>query len=301
MSSDTDEAAFALAVQPEGWRRVTPSPSPEALKAFYAAEYFQQSHGTYAQAYSEVEVEHRNLLARLMLAAVAEARGGRGGGRLLDIGCGEGWLLAAAAGCGYAVRGLDFSHDGLARFHPQFLDRAQFGDAFELLEELIEAGETVDVCAMEHVLEHVVDPEALLARLPRLLAPGGVLAITVPNDFSPLQLAARAAGAVERDFWVAPPQHLNYFNAASLPPLLRRMGFEVRLGYASFPIDWFLMHPGSNYVADPAAGKAAHRARLAIDLALAGQGMAAYLGLARALFACSAGRSLTVIARPAAA
>jgi hypothetical protein len=79
------------------------------------------------------------------------------------------------------------------------------------------------------------------------------------------------------------------------------MGFEVTLGFASFPIDWFLMHPGSNYVADPAAGKAAHRARMAIDLVLAGQGMAAYLNLARAFFACGAGRSLTVIARPVAA
>jgi SAM-dependent methyltransferase len=270
------------------------------VKAFYGAEYYQQSHGTYAPAYSEVELEHRDLLARLMLAAIAEARGGEGGGRFLDIGCGEGWLLAAAERGGYAVQGVDFSEAALTRFHPQFLGRAQFGDAFELLDGLIEAGETVQVCAMEHVLEHVADPEGLLARLPRLLAPGGVLAITVPNDFSPLQLAARAAGIVDRDFWVAPPQHLNYFNADSLPALLQRMGLEVRLGYASFPIDWFLMHPGSNYVADPTAGKAAHRARLSIDLVLAERGLPAYLGLARALFDCGAGRSVTVIAAPAA-
>ena len=156
-----------------------------------------------------------------------------------------------------------------------------------------------DVVAMEHVLEHVVDPEGLLARLPRLIAPGGVLAITVPNDFSPLQLAARDAGLVDRDFWVAPPQHLNYFDAPSLGRLLARLGFAVRLAYASFPIDWFLFHPGSNYVADPAAGKPAHRARMAIDLKLAEQGMEAYLALARAFFACGAGRSLTVIAEPA--
>jgi 2-polyprenyl-3-methyl-5-hydroxy-6-metoxy-1,4-benzoquinol methylase len=288
-----------LAVEAEGWRRVTPSPSAEALKAFYAGEYFQASHGTYAQAYSETEIEHRGLLARLMLAAIGEGRGrteGQAGGSLLEIGCGEGWFLAAADAAGYAVKGIDFSHDGLQRFHPQFLDRAQFGDAFEILDGLIDQGMRVDVCVMEHVLEHVVDPDGLLARLPRLLNPGGAVAITVPNDFSPLQLAAREQGVIDRDFWVAPPQHLNYFNAASLPALLTRMGFAVKVGFASFPIDWFLMHPGSNYVADPAAGKAAHRARMAIDLLLAGQGMDAYLGLAKALFACGAGRSLTVVA-----
>jgi 2-polyprenyl-3-methyl-5-hydroxy-6-metoxy-1,4-benzoquinol methylase len=298
MSHGESEAeGVGLAVQPEGWRRVTPSPSADELKAFYAGEYFQASHGTYAQAYSETEIEHRNLLAQLMLAGIEEARGAKRG-KLLEIGCGEGWFLAAADAAGYAAQGLDFSEAGLTRFHPQFLDRARFGDAFEILDGLIAAGERVDVCVMEHVLEHVVDPEALLARLPGLLNPGGVVAITVPNDFSPLQLAARAAGAIDRDFWLAPPQHLNYFNAANLGPLLTRMGFEVKVGFASFPIDWFLMHPGSNYVADPNAGKPAHRARLAIDLVLAGHGMDAYLGLAKALYACGAGRSLTVVATP---
>ena len=299
MSGGNSEAGqVGLAVQADGWRRVTPSPSAEDLKAFYAGEYFQASHGTYAQAYSQTEVEHRGLLAQLMLAAIAQG-GGKTGGTLLEIGCGEGWFLSAADAAGYAVRGLDFSEAGLTRFHPRFLDRAQFGDAFASLDGLIAGGAQVDVCVMEHVLEHVVDPEALLARLPRLLSPGGVLAITVPNDFSALQLAARAQGVIDRDFWVAPPQHLNYFNAANLPALLARMGFAVKVGFASFPIDWFLMHPGSNYVADPSAGKAAHRARLAIDLVLAEQGMEAYLGLAKALFACGAGRSLTVIARVA--
>ena len=303
MSGDDKEAGkVGLAVQADGWRRVTPSPSAEDLKAFYAGEYFQASHGTYAQAYSKTEIEHRNLLARLMLAAIAQGREPKGGdvagGKLLEIGCGEGWFLSAADRAGYAVRGLDFSEAGLTKFHPQFMDRCQFGDAFDSLDRLIESGDRVDVCVMEHVLEHVVDPQALLARLPRLLSPGGVLAITVPNDFSPLQIAAREAGVIDRDFWVAPPQHLNYFNAETLPALLTRMGFAVTLGFASFPIDWFLMHPGSNYVVSPDAGKDAHGARLAIDLVLAGQGMDAYLGLAKALFACGAGRSLTVIATP---
>ena len=115
----------------------------------------------------------------------------------------------------------------------------------------------------------------------------------MPNDFSALQLAAREAGLIDRDFWVAPPQHLNYFNAASLPHLLERMGFEVRLAFASFPIDWFLMHPGSNYVADPAQGKPAHRARMALDLMMAARGLDPALGLAKALYACGMGRSLS--------
>jgi len=288
---------YSLTTHPDGWRTVEPKPTPEALQAFYAGAYFQQSHGTYAPAYSDQERAHRDLLGQVMLRAVAQARG-TGGGDLLEIGCGEGWLLSAAQGAGYAVRGIDFSDDGLRRHHPALLGCAEFGDAFALLDRLIEAGAAVDACVMEHVLEHVADPEALLARLPRLLKPGGVVAITVPNDFSPLQLAARAGGTIDRDFWVAPPQHLNYFNADNLPRLLDRLGFEVRLAYASFPIDWYLMHPGANYVADPTAGKPAHRARMAIDLMLAERGLGPFLDLGKALYACGAGRSLTVVAAP---
>ena len=289
---------YTVVTHPDGWRMAQPRPTPDELKAFYADEYFQASHGTYAADYTETELAHRDLIARALLFAVETARGGVRGGRFLEVGCGEGWLLAAANTAGFEVSGLDFSDDGLKRFHPDLLPRATFGDAFDNLERLIDAGAQFDVASMEHVLEHVLEPERLLQRLPRLIAPGGVCAITVPNDFSPLQLAAREAGCVDRDFWLAPPQHLNYFDTRSLTALLDRLGFEVRLAYASFPIDWFLMHPGSNYVADPAAGKPAHRARMAIDLMLAEAGLPAYLALGQALFGCGAGRSLTVIAQP---
>ncbi len=288
---------FKLVIHADGWRFVAPRPDTDALRAFYAQAYFQEAHGTYAPDYDETERTHRRLVADTLLTAVAQARG-VAGGRMLEVGCGEGWLMSAALGASYDARGLDFSDFGLRRFHPELLARATFGDAFDNLDALIAAGERYDVVAMEHVLEHVIDPEALLGRLAGVFAPNGVLAVTVPNDFSPLQRAARAAGVVDRDFWVAPPQHLNYFDAPSLRRLLERLGFAVRRAYASFPIDWFLMHPGSNYVADPAAGKPAHRARMEIDLLLARQGMDAYLGLAEALFACCAGRSLTVVASP---
>jgi SAM-dependent methyltransferase len=294
----TAAAPHALKIHKDGWRSIESSPSADELKAFYSGAYFQESHGTYAQAYSEVELKHRALLAELMLHALGEARGGAAGGTLLEIGCGEGWFLKAALAAGYDARGLEFSDYGLKRFNPDLAERVDFGDAFEALDRLIAARSQMDVCVMEHVLEHVADPQALLARLPAILAPGGVVAITVPNDFSAVQLRAKALGHIDREFWVAPPQHLNYFNSDTLPRLLDRMGFEVVGAHASFPIDWFLFHPGSNYVREPDAGKAVHEARMALDLTLAENGMAAFHGLAQALAACGTGRSLTVIARP---
>ena len=296
----TDQPQFKIIQHADGWRRVDPTPSAKALAAFYAKEYYQDSHGTYEQRYSADELAHRRLLASALIHAIGLARGrsDAASGELLEIGCGEGFFLRAASDAGYDVQGLEFSDFGLRSQHPELLDKVRFGDAFQGLDVLIAEGAAADICVMEHVLEHVADPESLLARLPRLLRPGGVVAITVPNDFSPVQAEARALGLIERDFWVSPPQHLNYFNADNLPRLLERLGFEVLDGFSSFPIDWFLHHPGSNYVAEPGAGKRAHRARMTLDTLLAANGIAGFHGFGQALFRCGAGRSITVIGRP---
>jgi SAM-dependent methyltransferase len=290
--------SYALRPHADGWLTVEPKPDAVALKAFYAEAYYQESHGVYAPSYTAAELQHRDLLARLLLHALEEARTSHAGERLLEIGCGEGFFLQAALAAGFDARGLEFSDHGLKQFHPNLAPRVQFGDAFESLDRLIHQGIGVDVCVMEHVLEHVADPEGLLARLPAILRPGGVVAITVPNDFSPVQLEAQAQGHIERAFWVNVPQHLNYFNHENLPRLLQRLGFAVTGGYASFPIDWFLFHPGSNYVRDPAAGKAAHQARLSLDLLMAEHSLKAFYRMGQAYLECGVGRSITLIARP---
>ena len=290
---------FRLEAQPEDWLRVRPTPDADTLRAFYAGRYYQEAHGTYEASYSAEETAHRRLIADLMIHAVESARGRPLGSRdtLLDVGCGEGWLLQAAADRGCRVRGMDFSAFALRRHHPELEPSVFFGDVFEALERPAAAADRADVCVLEHVLEHVADPERLLRSLPGALSPGGLLVITVPNDFSATQMLAREVGAIEGEPWVQPPEHLNYFNTDTLPRLLERAGYAVVGGYCSFPIDWFLLHPGSNYARLPEAGKAAHHARLKLDLMLAARGMEAYHALASALFACGAGRSATVIAR----
>src|ERR1700722_20877026 len=130
---------YRVIAHPDGWRRAEPRPTADELRAFYANEYFQASHAPYAPDYSETELAHRDLIARLLLFAAEQARG-CGGGRFLEVGCGEGWLLAAAKIAGFEVAALDFSDDGLKRFHPELLPSATFGDAFDNLERLIDAG-----------------------------------------------------------------------------------------------------------------------------------------------------------------
>ncbi|NWG74286.1 MAG: class I SAM-dependent methyltransferase [Rubrivivax sp.] len=79
-----------------------------------------------------------------------------------------------------------------------------------------------DAAILWHVLEHARDPRAQLTRLARLLRPGGVLGIRVPNAES---FGSRVAGPWWP--WMCPPTHLWFFSRRTLPRLLDDCGFEV--------------------------------------------------------------------------
>ncbi|MEW5728904.1 MAG: class I SAM-dependent methyltransferase [Pseudomonadota bacterium] len=283
-----------------GFFSAAPLPSAEELSEWYRKKYYQtadQRQTTYQSSYNEAELAHKRLMANQLLHAVELVSGAGGGRSFLDVGCGEGFALKAAHDRGWSVEGLDFNADPARHWNPEIGDRVVAGDAYALLDQVVASGRQVTACVLTNVLEHVLDPHHLLTTLRRVVEPGGVLAITVPNDFSALQKALVAEGCVEREYWFSPPSHLHYFDSASLPRFCAGMGFEVRDLYAGFPVEFFLLHPGSNYARRPDAGKDVHRARVTLDLMMADRGMDSFHALYRALAACDMGRLITVVLR----
>ena len=278
-----------------GWVTAAPKPSAEELREFYRTQYYQERpSASYQDSYDEPERRHRRLLSETMLLSIAEARPAPPG-KFLDVGCGEGFSLAAACANGWEVAGVDFSDHGVRRFHPELLPTIRVGDAYAILDEMMGASVTYDACVLRNVVKHVLDPADLLRRISGVLAPGAVVAVTVPNDYSPLQLRAMERGKIGHEFWFGPPQHLHYFNIDNGTALARDCGLRVLDRFASFPIDFFLFHAGSNYVADPAQGKGAYRAMIDLDLLMAEQGLPQYLALCRTMAECKVGRAFTMI------
>lgn len=250
-----------------GYWEIAAKPTSTELEQYYADKYYQEAQGSYELEYSEAELryfraklEQRDAILRRYLPASNE-----GAKRLLDVGCGEGYALAYFRKQGWSAKGLDFSSAGVSSKNPDCLDALVTGDVFTLLQSEITAGAAYDVVWLQNVLEHVIDPLDLLKSLRSLVASGGLAVVTVPNDCSAIQRGALDHGHIESAFWVVPPDHLSYFDHISLVNAASETGWECAEMLGDFPVDWFLFHPGSNYVRDKSAGKAAHRARVQLE------------------------------------
>lgn len=145
---------------------------------------------------------------------------------ILDVGCGEGVLTekwAERLGGGRVV-GLDLDDPKLKqewerRSQPNLEFRTGLGDQLPYSD-----GEFEAASAME-VLEHVPDPEAVVAEMARVAS--GWLLVSVPRE--PLwRFLNVARGAYLRELGNT-PGHLNHWSKRGLARLLRRHGEIVEL------------------------------------------------------------------------
>jgi SAM-dependent methyltransferase len=280
-----------------GFLEVADPPTADELREFYQQNYYQHGHGSYQKSYSDEERRYLTVKLAQRAHVVDQLRVGERG-RFLDVGCGEGFAMAWFKEHGWLVEGLDHSEAGMLAMNPELRDEMTCGDLFELLDERIARDAHYDLVWLSNVLEHVIDPVGLLVSLRRLVAPDGVLVVTVPNDGSRLQEDLLARGDIAERFWVAIPDHLSYFDAASLAATAVHAGWRSREILADFPIDLYLLHPGSNYVRDRAAGKPAHHARVHAESLLGEQPHEQVNAMYAAMARVGLGRQLTAFFTP---
>ena len=181
-----------------------PWPSAAELDAAYA-DWYRPAGGRFSGFGDQLLRRARARLAN-RIDRIAPA------GPVLDVGAGDGTLLAALDALGREAVGLERSAEG-----PGMRD-GEVGDE--------EAGAWAAV-VFWHSLEHLRDPGREVAATARLLRPGGVAIAAVPNSAS---LQARLFG--DRWFALDLPRHLVHLTAAALVRRLEAAGMRVeRVSY----------------------------------------------------------------------
>lgn len=105
--------------------------------------------------------------------------------RILDIGCGQGSLVALLASRGYRnVQGIDVSAEQIEAARRRGVDGVEQADLFDYLRE---RPATFDTVIAIDLLEHFDKPDVLtvLDTIHDALVPGGALVAQVPNAISP--------------------------------------------------------------------------------------------------------------------
>lgn len=138
------------------------------------------------------------------------------GGRLLDVGCGAGRYLVQMRALGWNVEGLDASEAAARALRERTGIHVHVGTLPH--PGLAEA--SFDAVTLWASLEHVHQPRSTLEAARRLLKPGGVLALSVPNLAS-WSFATFGGGWYGLDL----PRHLTHFTPPTLADLARRAGF----------------------------------------------------------------------------
>jgi 2-polyprenyl-3-methyl-5-hydroxy-6-metoxy-1,4-benzoquinol methylase len=147
---------------------------------------------------------------------------------VLDVGCGEGLFghTLQQMSPGREVWGIEIDAAAAVQARAN-IDRVLVGDVQSVLGELPDGH--FDCVVFNDVLEHLVDPEAVLTEIKRHLAPGGSVVCSIPNvRYFPVlfRLILRKEWRYV-DNGVLDRTHLRFFTVNSISEMFRRLGYDI--------------------------------------------------------------------------
>lgn len=183
--------------------------------------------------------------------------------RILDVGCGNGIQMTFPLGAqGYSVLGIDAHEPSIEYAESQnIFSNVNFlkGDVDVIASPKTEAisSSLFDVVILSDILEHIPDPEKLLRDVHSVLAPNGIMLISIPNGLGPFEVEnfiLRKTGALAfgrrllkkgSDIpYNHESGHIQFFSKSRFSAILKSAGFSV----SDFRKGCFLGGAGSNFI-----------------------------------------------------
>jgi len=276
---DTIDGLDVIECLPCGFRHLSPLPTEEEMAAYYKTEYTGKR-PNYIKVLEE-DLPWWRLVYRKRYEVLEGMTEGR---EIIDIGCGLGRFIEVGAERNWTAWGTELSET--SREYANELGVVTYDG------QSLPAYWSPHVIHAHEVLEHIPNPREFIERYGHVLRDNGILCLTVPNDYNPLQLALRKTHG---PYWLN-KEHINYFRRASLCCLLRETGFKVLRVEMSFPMELFLLM-GMDYTKDKELGRRCHKMRCELEFNMEKMGLKIPRLLRKTMDALKVGREVTVYAR----
>jgi len=158
--------------------------------------------------------------------------------KVLDLGCGNGYVANQLSKLGYDVVAVDQAEDGI-----EVARTAYPHVRFELVsleeERLVDLIGEVDCVVSLEVLEHLFSPRRLFEQSAKLLRPGGHLILSTPYHGYLKNLAISLVGGWDRHFEVEREGgHIKFFSPATLRRMAEGCGFALARWCGAGRVPW---------------------------------------------------------------
>ena len=252
-----------------GYYKLDPTPSQEDVERYYLEEFYSAEYKNFNNSLLKVQKKDQDFFDsrwEKICEIIEEFHGDLAGRSLFDIGFGFAQALIYFKKQGLEVSGIEPSPEGVDYARSQGLDVYKGG-----IEEFDIVKQKFDVVTLNNVLEHLRNPyDVLVSIKDKLLKDNGLLAIDVPNEYNAFQVIANEEYGL-KEWWVCPPNHINYFSCKSLSKILEAAGYEIVSQDASFPMEMFMLF-GDVYVGNAEVGKECHQKRVRFEKLMAKYG-----------------------------
>jgi len=269
-----------------GFRHLSPLPTEEETAAYYKTEYTGKR-PDYIKTLEE-DLEWWRLQYRKKYEVLEGMTDGR---VLLDVGCGLGRFMEVGEKQGWITAGVEPSTDSY-RYATELGMDVRNSNFNEFFIWWFGPGLKFDVIHAHETLEHLREPKATLGLFKQMLKGGGLLCLTAPNDYNPLQLTLKKTHG---PYWLN-KEHINYFRPSSLKLLVESVGFKVEKVEMSFPMELFLLM-GSDYTKNKQQGRYCHKMRCELDFNIEKAGFHIPEAFKTVMSGLNWGREVTVYAR----
>lgn len=274
-------------------------PSASDLVEYYTAEkYYHESSYFYGHCKSQLELEYTNCELSLLLLEVDKILLRQSKMlKLLDIGCGEGFLLSFFQKHNFDAYGIDYSRYAAEKHNKHIADKIFVGDCVEVLSTAqLRNVIPFDVVTISLVAENLIDPFALFRMLRSIVHDSSILVVKFVNDFSVFQDFVKKKSYEALDCRCY-PEHLHYFNKHSMEATLKEFNFTPIACIGGDTIEYNLLTQDTNYYLHKDIGADAHIRRMLISTFLYSVSPEGALEIALAYGKMGIGRTLTLFSK----